>query len=330
MDKVFTPRHTPHPLFEVQLHESCGHVTWRQRVEILPEGAIPTIPKYLPLGRPLCAACQMAQEKPELSAARLVGSGMLQRITAIGFGVKRKDELKALKFVWRPTESLWVFPSSVSTLQEEAGRLADALGCPSEVNRSLTIPPVPESSCSLPEVRVPKLAVIACPIGNKHIFLTPHSRNNQVLLGTVPWPPDLSALPDVSSIGLPPHVPRRLALPPVEDLATKGFTREDLLALINAAGDLGVTVTIVGDEFPTKPLQDVLAKLPHRTPVSHPLNQDRSQSKGGRPRTASLHRDEMVRRYHQGQSLSSIARDLGCSPRSVGRLVSGSIPPNEP
>lgn len=321
MDQVFTPRHTPHRQFELQWHASCGHMTWRRRTEAVPEGMVPALAKYLPMGLPLCSTCQAAQEKPDPAMALLVGSVALKRITAVGFGVGRKEELKALKFVWKPAEHLWIFPVPPQAMEEHLRHLSASLGCASEALLSLKIPPVPASSANVASNPDPKMAVIACPVDKRPIQLAPGAQGRLVMLGTIPWPPDLTALPDVSDFGLPPNVPRRLVLSPVDALARSGFTREDLWRLIDAAADLGVTVGLAGHEINTKHLQDVLLQLPRRRPVDPHVDSGRPPTKGGRPRTAALHQEEIVRRYAQGQSMAAIARALGFSARSVGRMI---------
>ncbi len=325
MKQFFTPRHAPNPTLKVMAHESCGHLTWRKRAEPLTDLSSYKPPTHLEHGLPLCHTCVLAQESPAPSSARLLASYVLKRITAIGFGRARKEELKELRFRWVDSEQLWVFPVTDGSFAKHLPAMAESLGCASEVIDASVVPPLPGTADDLPPARVPNWAFIKCSLEGKILKLTPSGRMTMVDIGTTSWPPDLSTLPSVESAGLPPEVPRLLVLPEVRDLASLGFTRDDLLILLAQAADMGVAICTTDFQFEGRGLLS-LAKQHIRVPIA-PVKpaQKSAKPQGGRPATAMVQSPEILRLRDEGLSAAKIAKQLTLSPRSVLRVIHAAV-----
>lgn len=265
---VWTPKHTPDRLHELCWHPTCTHITWRKRQKPLPvnltEDQIPAPPKQLPEGTPLCVCCRKAEGNPDPSTARLILSVPSNRITAIGFGKTRKDELRALRFKWGKVAGVWVFlADGTDPLETSLKRLGEALGCATEVADTRMVPPKPRErsaekepqqvsvgnvqvskSTSLPsDTRLlPRLAVIACPGPGRSFSQTEDARRASPIIASVPWPPQLQAIRAAATSALPPEVPRILVLPTVAEMAGLGFSQVNLWNLASdlAALDIGL------------------------------------------------------------------------------------------
>jgi hypothetical protein len=324
MDPVRRPSHVANPTFELTFHRSCGHVTWHARVEPLMDLASHQPSDYLPFGQPLCNSCQMAQESPDPSTARLVASKVLRRITAIGFGRPRKEDLKGLKFSWSPTEGLWFFKPTDGVFEKHLLALTRLLSCISEIVDPKVLPALPGAVDELPPPRIPEWAFISCSPTGEKMTLTSVGRMVWADLGATPWPPDLTAIPSVSSAGLPAEVPRVLGLPSIRDLKNHGFTREDLFSLMVRALDIGVAIHTRDDQLDVRGLLCLPSnKVPH-IPACAP--QKPAKPKGGRPAKARAKSQEILHLAAQDLSAAAIAKKLGISSRSVRRVLDSTGP----
>jgi len=335
MDAPFAPRHTIHARFFLQWHPSCGHVTWFPRNEPLPEDGTPkpgsdAPRRRLPKGLPLCPSCQMAQDLPEPSVACLVGSVVLQRIAAIGFHRGEKERLNALHFQNNYRDRLLVFTPAPNTIESQIRSLAAALGCSFDLADTRVVPPIPgelpnrPASPSPPQHKIKHCALISCMSDGKHLNLGKLSLETYTPIGTIPWPPnpkDLRNLPDPVSAGLPPETPRRLCLPTIPELHDLGFTRDDFWGLLEAAADLDLTIMTVEGEVCGASTMRLLHRLPMASTKAPSSPVDRTPNRGGRPPSARLKGEEVLRLHSEGKSVAEVARTLGVSARSVRRIL---------
>lgn len=321
MDLVRMPTQAPNPTFEAKFHRSCGHVTWHVRPEPLADISSHVPPRYFPIGLPLCRACRTAQESPDTSSARLVASVVLRRITAIGFGRSRKDELKELRFSWSKSEELWHFKPTDGSLAMHLEALGGRLSCTTDVADTRVMPALPGAIDEVPPLRVPEWAFISCSPTGESMTLTPVGEMVWAHIGTTPWPPDPSAIPTASSAGLPPGVPRILGLPSVSVLREQGFTRHDLLSLTSRAADLEVVVYLADDLFDGRGLIHLPSAKTQQGPATNSYKS--AKPKGGRPAKARAQSAEILCLAAQDLSAAAIAKHLGISSRSVRRVLDG-------
>jgi len=333
----FTPRHTPLLHQELCWHPVCTHITWRKRAIPLPEGAsetIPTPPRFLPAGKPLCPNCEQAEKESSPDAARLIGSLWSKRITAIGFGRKRKDELKAHHFRWGAVPEVWVFEASGGNIENYLATLALTLRCKTEMvdvrvapkapttpKNTLAMPSAPKVTPSPVQTTPPKWAVITCAVPGGKVGLSVGAQKNQTIIGSIPWPPRLNNLPEVISAGLPPEVPRFLCLSGITKLAEANFTQRDLWQLAQAGAEMNVAVLTVDKQFDTRPLLLGIRKLPPGPKCAVLMTSPTQKSKGGRPASARIRSAEVLDLAGKGMSAAAISRQLGISSRSVRRVL---------
>ena len=332
MESPFTPRHTVDAQFFLLWHPSCGHVTWCRRKEPLPEDGTPkpgsdAPRRRLKQGMPLCPSCRQAQAHPESAIARLVGSVVLQRIAAIGFQRSENDRLKVLRFQWSPRDGLWVFQPPTGTIEFHIRSLAAALGCSFELADTRVVPPIPKNLAdqstppSPPQAKNKHWALISCMPDGKPLNLAKISLETYTPIGTIPWPPELKNLPDPVSAGLPPETPRRLCIPTIPELHDLGFTRYDFWKLLEAAVDLDLSIMTLESEGCGSSIMRMMSRLPKTPAQSPPSTSNRATLRVGRPPTARVKGEEVLRLHSEGKSVAEVAGTLGISERSVRRIL---------
>jgi hypothetical protein len=255
---------------------------------------------------------------------------VLKRIAAIGFKRNENERLKALRFQWSPRDGLWVFKPTTSTIESQIRSLADALGCTFDLADTRVMPPIPGSlpdrpaPPSPPQTKNKHWAVISCMPDGKPLNLDKLSLETYTPIGRIPWPPnpkDLLNLPDPVSAGLPPETPRRLCLPTLPELHDLGFTRDDFLRLLEAAADLDLTIMTIEGEVCGASTMRILHRLPMASTKAPSSPVDRTSNRGGRPPSARLKGEEVLRLHSEGKSVAEVASTLGVSARSVRRIL---------
>lgn len=335
MEAPFAPRHTVDAHFFLQWHPSCGHLSWHPRSEPLTEDGTPkpgadAPRRRLPKGMPLCPSCRQAQDHPEPSLARLVGSVSLKRIAAIGFPRGVNERLKELRFQWSPRDGLWVFQPATNNIESQIRSLAAALGCSLDLADTRVVPPIPgelpnrPTPPSPPQIKNKHWALISCRPDGKPLNLGKLSLETYTPIGTIPWPPspkDLMSLPSPVSCGLPPETPMKLCLPTLPELHDLGFTRDDFWRLVEAAVDLDLSVMTQEGEGCGPSTMRIISRLP-QAPAQPPSSpSDIEPPRGGRPPSARVKTPDVLRLHAEGQSVSTIANILGISPRSIRRIL---------
>jgi len=363
-----TPQHKPDPRYELRYYSYCGHVAWGARREPLPDhtplGTI-LVGKYLPARNCFCPVCALAEKNPDRDHACLVVSNLEKRITAVGFGKARKDELSALRFQWEPKPGVWFFPVR-GRIEDYLPNFEKTLGCKidyANMTNMPTLPKIKQVNQDAPRYTDKQIDPIATgELGedkkatdtesklisidrNKHdnakkkpldqiIFCRPDMKNSlkvdpeaSVIIGTISWPPDQSALRNIVGHNLPVGARRVLCLPPLLDLIKLGFTRAMMLKLMAGAAEHDVVVFTVDtlfdlrDALPdVKKVVNALALLPEEIPQAA-VKPSLPARKGGRPATARTHKPEVLRLLAGGLSANAVAKSLGISARSVLRFL---------
>jgi len=276
----FTPKHQPDREYELCWHEVCTHTTWRVRAKSLvadsPEPQILATLKNLPLGAKLCPACREAQEHPRAGYPRLVLSTFAKRITAIGFGRARKDELKALRFQWGRVEGVWVFlPHGTDPLEASLNRLGEALGCATEVADKRKVPPRPVkdqvhnalaqpttpalppsprvASVSATGPATPRWAIIACPTTGDPATQSAEQQKTNPIFARLDWPPQLGTVRAVSAQCPYPNAAQVLISPSIAQLIELGCAQKDLWALAAGLAEIGIVFSTRGQDFDLGP-----------------------------------------------------------------------------
>ena len=321
MVSVPTPKHTPDPGFELKFHDSCGHVTWHRRKQLLADLGDYQAPSHLPHGLPLCPTCHRTKKYPDPNRARLVGSLVRERIIAIGFERPRNPSLKEHHFRWHTGEELWVLQVAPSDLKTHLQQLATTLDCSSSLIDVELVPALPGNPSAILAPLPPDWAMVSCHPDGKLKDLTPTEEMNVIPIGTIPWPPDLNDLPSVESAGLASGVPRLLCLPSVSDLVDWGFSCEKLLVLMVQAAEMGVALYTADDKFDGRGVLPLLRQTTRAQNGPAIAPQKSAKPKGGRPPSAKSKSPEILLLAAQGLSANKIADRLKISARSVGRIL---------
>gem|GEM_PF-2249301 len=216
--------------------------------------------------------------------------------------------------------------------------MPEALGCATEMvdvsvapaipamDRDMVDPeaspvtPAPEVSSALVQDKPPTWAVITCAVTGSSVGLSLEAQKTRPVIGSIPWPPCLENLPEVSSAGLPPEVPRYLCLSGIAKLAKANFTQRDLWRLAQEATALNVAICTVDLKFDTRRLLSGIQQLPPGSCSAEPMTSP-TKSKGGRPASARAKQNEVIELDTNGFSAASISRKLGISSRSVRRII---------
>jgi hypothetical protein len=255
---------------------------------------------------------------------------VLKRIAAIGFHRSDRERLEAHNFRNNYRDDLLVFTPSPNTIEAQIRSLAAALGCSFNLADTRVVPPIPgglpnrPTTPSTPQAKTSHWALISCMPNGKPLNLDKLSLETYTPIGTIPWPPnpkDLMNLPNPASAGLPPETPVRLCLPTIPELHDLGFTRDDFWGLLEAAADLDLTIMTVEGEVCGTSTMRLLHRLP-KAPTKAPSSPvDRTPNQGGRPPSARVKGEEVLRLHSEGKSVSEVAGTLGISERSVRRIL---------
>ncbi|NTW36035.1 MAG: helix-turn-helix domain-containing protein [Syntrophobacteraceae bacterium] len=321
MVSVLTPKHTPDPGFELKFHESCGHITWHRRQQLLADFGDYQAPSHIPHGLPLCPTCYLAKRYPDPNKARLVGSLVRERIIAIGFERSHNPSLKEHHFKWHTRDELWVLQLAPSDLKKHLRQLATTLDCPASLIDVEVVPPLPGNLSAILDPLPPDWAMVSCHPDGTLKDLAPAEEMNVTPIGTIAWPPDLNNLPSVESAGLASGVPRLLCLPSVADLLDQGFSCEKLLVLMVQAADMGVALITADGKFDGRGVLPLLRQTTRAQGGSAIAPQKSAKPKGGRPASARSKSPEILVLAAQGLSANKIADRLKISARSVGRIL---------
>jgi len=224
------------------------------------------------LGAKLCPACREAQEHPRAGYPRLVLSTFAKRITAIGFGRARKDELKALRFQWGRVEGVWVFlPDGTNPLEASLILLGEALGCATEAADTRKVPPRPAkvrgdngplqapilaiqpspevATISDTKLEHPLWALIACLKPGDSVTQTAEQQKICPIYTNLDWPPQLPAI-QAASLNCPyPNTNRLLLLPSINQLTDLGYSQKALWTLVSLLAEMGIAFATKLDEF---------------------------------------------------------------------------------
>lgn len=301
-----------HPDHDLVLHSGCGHTTW------YPKPAPPRLPL-------LCPACAQAQKALTRSCARLIASPALNRITAIGFGKPRKDELKGLGFRWHAEEYLWAYHPSNESLEGPLRRFAERLRCAKELITEDAVPPYPQELPPTEQVQTaPPPPNTSSVTGTDWLtcYSTPipgdigavwEDAKGYCFAGRIPWPPSPAQMPEANH----PVAGRLLIIPELSDLSRYGFTRGHFLDLLAGCFLHGVALATSLRGLNTCKIIELADSLPHG-----PSQALRSvPRRSGRPASAMARSAEVLLAAQGGKSAAQIAHELGISSRSVRRIL---------
>lgn len=326
-----TPKHTPQPGFELCWHSTCGHISWRPLATLPPEaGASPGVAKppsrYLQVGSYLCPTCEIAQATPTCKQARLLCSIYLQRIVAIGFGFGRKDELKALGFSWVAARKVWIYEPTKGGLESLLPTLAKPLACLTEILDTRDSPPFRKKEEGPAPANKTELAIITCLLPGRFLTRLAGESLSLPIIASIPWPPSLEDLRNISTSDIPPEVVRVLCLPSLPELLELGFTREDLFHIVEGSAGMDISICTADLAIDLRGLApsikaiQALKNSPSGANAPRPLP-DRHNSKGGRPATARQKAPEVIRLKAEGWTIAQIQAQLLLSRRSIGRIL---------